>query len=209
MSLIRTIGYDQLDMLKDIIELHCKGVVECDLTYGYGGFYKDGVIAPPKYKFDLSPKGEKAIQADARNVPLPDSSVESVMFDPPFVTGSKKSRGIMRDRFGCFKNEKELWTFYYDALKETKRILVKDGIMIFKCQDTVSGGKNWFSHVVVMNMAYEIGMYPKDLFVLLARSRVNSPNMYNNQQHARKFHSYFWVFKNRWSRVDYDNYKTA
>lgn len=204
-ELVTTTGYDQLDMLKDIVELHCDGKVDCDITFGYGGFYEYGKIKLPEYRFDLDPKEDGVVQADSRNIPLPDNSVESVIFDPPFVVGPSSSPGIMRDRFGCYKNVKELWQFYYDTVRETRRILKKNGIMIFKCQDTVSSGKNWFSHVAVMNMAYELEMYPKDLFVLLAKHRLISPNMHN-QQHARKYHSYFWVIKNRSSRVDYESY---
>jgi hypothetical protein len=35
---------------------------------------------------------------------------------------------------------------------------------------------------------------PMDLFILLARHRMNHPK-HTRQLHARKFHSYFWVFK--------------
>lgn len=202
MDLIKTIGYDQEEMLQNILTLHVpNGTIDVDLTYGRGVFYKGGV-EQPKYKFDIEPKFKDVILADARNVPLKSNSVECVMFDPPFVVGPSDSPGIMRDRYGCFMNVYELWTFYYSVLLESKRMLQKDGIMIFKCQDTVSGGKNWFSHIEIMNAALKTGFYPKDLFLLLAKHRVNSPNM-KNQQHARKHHAYFWIFKNRKPRVIY------
>ena len=73
-----------------------------------------------------------------------------------------------------------------------------------KCQDTVSGGKNHFTHVMVMNMALELGFYPKDMFILATNHRINSfGNKWKRQQHARKHHSYFWVFEKKTNRVKY------
>ena len=65
--------------------------------------------------------------------------------------------------------------------------------MIFKCQDTVSSGKNYLSHYFILNMAIGIGFYPKDLFILAASNRIIG-NI-NHQIHARKFHSYFLVLE--------------
>jgi hypothetical protein len=74
-----------------------------------------------------------------------------------------------------------------------------------KCQDTVTGGKQYFSHVMIMNMAMEIGFYPRDLFILFNKVRMNSfGTKWKKQEHARKYHSYFWVFEKRKSRVTYD-----
>jgi hypothetical protein len=92
---------------------------------------------------------------------------------------------------------------YTKELKEYYRVLQENGILIFKCQDTVSGGKNYFSHVWIMNKAYEIGFYPKDLFILISKHRIIS-GKHKNQQHARKFHSYFWVFKKEKSKINYE-----
>ena len=43
-------------------------------------------------------------------------------------------------------------------------------------------------------VAIKLGLYHKDLFVLLAKSRLIGGN-HKNQFHARKFHSYFLVFQ--------------
>ena len=79
-------------------------------------------------------------------------------------------------------------------MEEFYRILEPNGTLIIKCQDTVSSGKNWFSHLYIMNEAERIGFYNKDLFILLAKNRIIGHN-HSNQQHARKFHSYFIVLK--------------
>ncbi len=45
-----------------------------------------------------------------------------------------------------------------------------------------------------MNEASKLGFINKDLFILLAKNRIIGHN-HGNQKHARKFHSYFIVFK--------------
>ena len=74
-----------------------------------------------------------------------------------------------------------------------------------KTQDTVSGGKNHFTHVMVMNMAMEIGFYPRDLIILTSKGRISSFGAkWHRQQHARKYHSYFLVLEKVKPRVGYD-----
>ena len=49
------------------------------------------------------------------------------------------------------------------------------------------------------------GFYPKDLFILHNNVRINSfGTKWTKQEHARKYHSYFWVFEKRKSKVTYD-----
>ena len=50
--------------------------------------------------------------------------------------------------------------------------------------------------------AYNIGFYPKDLFILNVNNRIIS-GKHKNQLHCRKFHSYFWIFEKRKSKVNY------
>ena len=60
----------------------------------------------------------------------------------------------------------ELKSNYYKSLKELYRISDDNGIVVMKCQDQVSGGKNYFTHSMVMSMVNQIGFYTKDLFIL-------------------------------------------
>ena len=208
--IIKSISYDQIEIINNIIKLHIdSGVIDCDPTYSTGVFYKKNKIKDPNLKFDIYPQSDDVIESDSRNLPLDDSSINSIMFDPPFVVSkgpslkkNKKGSNIISSRFSSYESIKELWSYYKESLIEFYRILKDDGVLIFKCQDTVSGGKNYFSHVFVMNKALETGFYPKDLFILNAKSRLISGNM-KNQQHARKFHSYFWVFKKRKVNIPY------
>lgn len=123
------------------------------------------------------------------------------MFDPPFLATTGKSlrsddaSNKINKRFGVFPSETELHQFYVDVLKETHRILKDKGILIFKCRDKVSSGKQYMSHCFIWQEAIKTGYYPKDLFILLAKNRLVADWQVRNQKNARKFHSYFWVFE--------------
>ena len=202
MEMITSINYSQTDIIQNIIQLYIpQGKIDADVTYSKGVFYKNGNIQEPQYKFDINPQTIDTVQADCRNLPLPDNSINSLMFDPPFLATSGKSlstqenNNLILRRFGYYRNEKELHKFYQDALNEFNRVLINNGILIVKCQDKISSGKQYLSHVFIINQAIEQGFYPEDIFILLAKSRIVADWQIKNQKHARKFHSYFIVFR--------------
>ena len=100
-------------------------------------------------------------------------SIDSILFDPPFLAATgksleeNKSNNVINKRFGVYPSEKELHQFYIDSMVEAHRILRRGGILIFKCQDKVKNMKQYMSHVFIMNEAVKIGFYPRDLFVLI------------------------------------------
>jgi tRNA G10 N-methylase Trm11 len=183
--------------------------IDCDPTYSKGNFYKNTGISEPQYKFDILPQSEDVVYGDCRNLPLENESIECEMFDPPFLATVGKSlksndnNNCINKRFGVYPSENELHQMYIDTLKESYRILKPNGVLIFKCQDKVSSQKQYMSHVFVMNEAVKAGFYPKDLFILLAKNRIVADWQLKNQQHARKFHSYFWVFEKKNVNVKY------
>ena len=197
-KVISTIGYNEQEIIRDILYLHVDGEnIDCDPTYSIGNFYKNG-LPKPKYKFDKFPQSKEVMEATSDNLPLEDSSIKVIMFDPPFVIGgvtyneADKGSCLIAKRFTQFESFEELKKMYSGSLKEFHRVLQSGGIVIFKCQDCVASSKQYFSHCYVMEEAVNKGFYPKDLFILLARNRINDGR---KQQHARKYHSYFWVFK--------------
>lgn len=207
--MIKSISYSQEEIIKNILELHSKsGRIDCDPTYSKGCFYKDTNIEEPIYKFDINPQIEGVIKANAEELPLSDCSLNTIMFDPPFLatTGRSLSKydnsNVINKRFGVYDNELSLFKFYRNAMKEFYRILKPDGILVFKCQDKVSSGKQYFSHCFIYNIAIETGFYPVDLFVLLSKNRITA-KWQQNQKHARKYHSYFWVLKKCSNKILY------
>jgi len=187
------------------------GHIDCDPTYSCGNFYKDTGIDRPTYCFDIQPQNDGVIQADCRHLPLPNDSIDCMMFDPPFLATTGKSlestdnNNVINRRFGVYPNEFELHEMYVDALHEAHRVLRKNGILIFKCQDKISSTKQYMSHVFIANQAIDAGFYPKDLFVLIANKRLCADWQVKNQKHARKYHCYFWVFEKSNRRIQYLN----
>lgn len=206
-DVIKSISCSQEEIINNIIKLHVpENKIDCDPTFSKGIFYKN--IETPKYIYDIYPQSDKVTYADCRNLPLDSESISSIMFDPPFLATKGKSllegfnNNVINKRFGVYPTEKELHQFYKDSLIEFYRILKPNGILIFKCQDKVSSGKQYLSHVFIINEATKIGYYPKDMFVLLAKNRIIA-DWQRNQKNARKFHSYFIVFEKNDKKIQY------
>ena len=208
--MIKSTSYNQSEIINGILQLHVPShKIDCDCTYSLGNFYRNTHIEEPEYKFDINPQADGVEFADSRNLPLGDCSIECLMFDPPFLATTGKSLAIddgsnkINKRFGVYPNEKELHRFYIDSMREAHRVLAEKGILIFKCQDKVSSGKQYMSHAFIMSEAVKIGFYQKDLFILLAKNRLVADWQVKNQKNARKFHSYFWVFQKSNKSIEY------
>jgi hypothetical protein len=206
---VKSIYNSNYETIKNIMFLYEIEQFDLDCTYSKGSFWKD--LPSPINKSDLYPANDSVIQASSENLPFADGSMNSIMYDPPFVIAgatyksNKEGSSLMAKRFEGYTTYEDLMKNYYLTLKELYRICAKDGFVVMKCQDTVSSGKNHFTHSMIMNMAMELGFYPKDLFILNSNTRVNSfGTKWTRQQHARKYHSYFWVFQKTNPKVKYD-----
>lgn len=200
MEIIKSYSQKQHDILMSILTLHTNGAFEVDLTYGNGSFYRG--ITKPAYRFDIQPLDPDVEMADSGRTPLKDNSVNSVVFDPPFLTYIRQGRehnSIMAKRYGGYWNYEDLESHYKRTLVETHRILEKKGIMVFKCQDIIHNHRMHATHINVVNWATEIGFRLKDIFVLVAPNRINMPSKKGDkprtQKHARIHHSYFLVLE--------------
>lgn len=207
--MIKSISYSDQEIISNILKLNDIEKIDLDPCYSVGNFYKSGKISEPTYKFDINPKFDYVLKHDVRNLPLDNNFLNCVIFDPPFLATTGKSLTVndnsnkINKRFSVFKSEKELFQFYIDSLYEIYRILKEDGILIFKIQDKISSGSQYLSHVFVINEAEKIGFYTKDLYILLAKNRIIANWQKKNQQHCRKFHSYYLVFKKCNKKISY------
>ena len=122
------------------------------------------------------------------------NSIETIGFDPPFMFGThgQTKNNKMNKRFTMFDKYEELVSVYKGALSEFYRTLRRGGIVAFKCQD-YTDSKSTMTHCLVYEWAKEFGFYAKDLFILISNHRIFNPALV--QRHARKFHSYWWVFQ--------------
>ena len=199
MTVIKSVSYDQAEILQSIMKL-CNIERFCvDVTYGNGQFYKK--IPQPIRRFDLDGSLDNVEQASSDNLPLETSSIKSLVFDPPFLTyvkAARKHNSIMAKRFGGYWRYDELEDHYKATIKEAARILEHKGVMVFKCQDVIHNHKMHCTHANVISWAADFFRL-KDLFVLPAKHRMSMPEKdgekKRTQKHARIFHSYFLVLE--------------
>lgn len=210
-NVIKSINYDQHEIIRDIIDLHMGGKgFEIDTTYSVGKFYKDKngneIIKDPERKFDMFPSID-GVEQLTFPLPFEDNSVRSIMFDPPFIIRSKPKTGendnsIIHKRFSGYSNPKELFQSYRQNMEEYYRILEEGGILVIKTQAMISSAKQHFTPEWLVVAGYEMGFYPIDKFELLAKTRILSGHV-KQQQHSRRFSSSFIVFKKCKPKVDY------
>lgn len=216
-NIIRSVSYDQHSILKDIMDLHNDSKpFDVDLTYSIGAFYgafkrrindteeEEYTIPRPKYTFDICPQDEETKKIEPwGNIPLEDGSVKSIVVDLPFVIAPRDSASTKEDkegsnitfkRFSSYYPVNELLNSYKHWMEEAYRILEDDGILIWKCQNTITGGKFLCSEEWSWLCAEAVGFEALDRFTLIAKARLHSGKI-KTQQHARNFSSVFWVFK--------------
>lgn len=200
-EVIKSVYENQKDIIKSIMKLCSINRFDVDVTYGNGMFYKE--IEKPVYCFDLDGNLPNITQCSSDNLPLADNSVNSLMFDPPFlcsVRGKRENNSIMARRFGGYWLYGELEDHYKSTIEEAYRVLSKKGIMVIKCQDIIHNHKLHSTHIKIVS-EWADGLFRlKDLYILPAKSKMgmpNSPGMtkQRTQKHARIFHSYFLVLE--------------
>jgi hypothetical protein len=201
MAALKSFSEDQSYIIKSIMELNNIHVFDADLTYGNGQFWRD--LPRPKYCFDIDPQQENTIQADSCNIPLENETINSAVFDPPFLTYIKQGRehnSIMGKRFSGYWRYDELQAHYTGTLLEAHRILKPKGILVFKCQDIVHNHALHPTHINIMTWAGD-KFRLKDFFILAAKNRMPMPEKKGErkriQKHARIHHSYFMVLERR------------
>lgn len=194
--LIKTISDDQQEILNNIIKLYTPEGIQCDFTHSKGVFYRDNIVKSPQWKFDKFPEQCKGVlPLDDVEKYIENDSLYSCIVDLPFLVTKKEwtKNCKMHQRFNSFDNMKEATEVNKYMLKLSYEKLKKKGIMIMKTQDIYTAGHQiWFSHYV-HEWAEEQGFKVVDKFILTSDVRMLSHGM--NQKCARKYHSYFFVFK--------------
>lgn len=199
-AVVRSTSSDQQEILSAIRELHIEADAFCvDVTYGNGSFWR-GRSDTPRHRFDIDPQVGGVTQACSMDLPLGDSTVGSVVFDPPFLTYVRAGREgngkmVMASRFGGYWRYDELAAHYKGTIAEAARVLRHKGVLVVKCQDIIHNHKMHATHINVVVWAEACGFRLKDLFVLGGGGRLPSPNRAGKQRHARISHSYFLVLK--------------
>jgi tRNA G10 N-methylase Trm11 len=186
------------------------GSTVADITFGNGVFWKG--IDPRLYC--LKPT-DLATGTDCRKLPYRDGSIDSLVFDPPYMHTPGGTAHVGHQNYEQYyrnngatstkKYHEAVLDLYFETATEAWRVLKNGGTFIVKCQDEVCANQQRLTHVEIINHYATLGFCIEDLFVLMRR---NKPGMSRvaKQVHARKNHSYFIVFwkrprKQRWTGV--------
>lgn len=200
-TIIKSVSYDQQEILNWIIKLYIPaGYIECDYTFSIGVMYRDNKVVTPQWRFDKYPKqgmfkeGGVLDLKDADRL-LEDGTLHSSIIDLPFLVTKKKwtKSSKIAERFNSFDNMNEAAEVNKHLLGLAYRKLQNKGILIMKTQDLYTEGKQLWFHRYVEEWAEQVGFKLIDMFILIAQSRMLGNGL--NQRVARKYHSYFFVFK--------------
>jgi len=194
-QVVKSVMNSDRDILIGIKQLYLDNQnFDLDPCYSTGKFYED--LERPFIKMDKTPQDDEVVQNDLMNgIDLADNSIKSIVFDPPFMFGKhgKTDENIMTKRFTMFDSWQDLENMYKKAIVEFYRILIKGGIVAFKCQD-YTDSRTTLTHCFVWQWATEQGFKVEDLFIMVFKGgRVWNSNL--KQLHARKYHSYWLIFK--------------
>ena len=193
-TVIKSVSDNQEEILYNILRLYVKSDrYDCDFTYSIGNFYKN--IPKPNLKFDKYPRVE-GVQPLEEAENIPDGSLNSVVVDLPFIVKNHShitEKSLIINRFECFDTAEELYQANDDMVSLSYRVLAKGGYLIVKTMDTCSyQGQIWTSEYVY-NKAKDVGFEMVDKFILTFPFRYIFYK--GKQRHARKYHSYFLIFR--------------
>ncbi len=173
-----------------------------DMTYGLGTFWKN--IDCSKYdliKNDID-KSRGDVHFDFRNMPYITGFIEEnyfdiIILDPPYASRSSNKNSFVGSLYNNANHNlntvEDVLKFYLDGMKESFRLLKKNGYLMVKCMDEISGGKQKRNHISIWNDALKLGFTDEDLFILVQNKK---PVMrHDHQFHARKNNSFLWVFR--------------
>ncbi len=187
------------------------GSTVADVTYGKGVFWKK----VPEDVYDLL-LTDLSMGVDCCDLPYEDSSIDCVVFDPPYMHTPGGTAHVNHQNFEGYygnnqatsskKYHEAVIDLYFTASREARRVLKDGAIYIVKCQDEVCANRQRLTHIEIINELEANGFVAEDLFIVV---RTSKPGMSRilKQAHARKNHSYFLVFlkpegKKRWSGLD-------
>lgn len=172
-----------------------EGARIADVTYGKGVFWKHVHLD----RFDFNPSDILTcpdFPFDFRDLPYKDKDFDCVVLDPPYchnpgqliVDANYKNAETTKGMY-----HKDIIELYAAGMAEAYRILRVGGTLWVKCKDEIESSIQRWSHIELYEIALRLKFYAKDLFVLTQKSRPCI--QHKKQQHARKNHSYLWVFK--------------
>jgi hypothetical protein len=181
------------EVFANILELHVpEGSIVADVTWGKGVFWQN--VLKDKYKLLAT---DISTGVDCRKLPYQNQSIDCVVLDPPYMEGFYRKEASQKAGSGTHYSFSDAYSNGNEINEDTENTGTKKWHAavtdIYFKAGKVSAGKQWLTHVEIINEYEKNGYYTKDLFVVM---RTNKPSVsrLKKQVHARKNHSYFLVF---------------
>ena len=205
MSEIGTVVHgNNADLIAHVARLYApEGTRIADLTYGKGVFWrKTPHLHSTLVGSDILTVPDRAW--DFRDTPHDDESFDVAVLDPPYI--HSPGRHVTDSRYRNAETtkamlHKDIRHLYCAGMREALRIVRSDGGQIWvKCKDQVQSGLQRWAHCEMLADALSLGLIGRDLFVLVPSSTTPG-GRWDVQHHARKRHSYLWVFERPQNRL--------
>src|SRR6516162_3506546 len=208
------------DLLVDVARLYIPdGALVADITWGTGVFWrKTARTRFTLFGSDIDPSRIRVaagtdnpqfalltlpapifLVADCTHLPYREQSLDVVVVDPPYVHTPGAQFDTMAYNNATTKgmyHREILRDLYCRAILEAARALKPGGLLLVKGKDEVESGRQRWSRDELPRAARRCGFTDQDMFVYEAQT--GFPMRHGEgqapQQHARKNHSYLFVF---------------
>ncbi len=211
MTVYSTYHGTNADLLAQVMRLYVEdGERVADVTYGKDVFWREcdltrfrlfvsDLLPPPVPEQDdlFVRQPYERVAADLRALPYRTSCFDVVILDPPYI--HNPGQHVTDKRYnnasttGGMYHADILRELYARGIQEAYRVLRPGGRLFVKGKDEIESGEQCWSHRELHDAAIRCGFQAKDLFILHAQATTSSER-WERQLHARKNHSYLWVF---------------
>jgi hypothetical protein len=193
------------DLIRNVARLYYipDNAIVADVTFGHGVFWKK--LGRTRFRLIGSDKrimpGISLVADIRQGLPYADSSIDVFVLDPPYVHTGPNGH-YLDHRYGgaattANHSHADILDLYGKGMVEARRVLRRGGYLWVKTQDEIESGRQQWTHIEIYEIAKELGFKRRDLFVLVPRPI--KTKRWRKQHHARKTHSYLWVFEQRGS----------
>lgn len=181
-----------------------------DVTYNRGVMWKGTPYTPHRADISREFSPDADTISDCRDMPFPADSWDVIVFDPPHLpsaVASANSSGIERRQYGLdtsgdYRQGDNIDPLFRPFLREAKRVLTQDGIVLAKLADFVHNHKYQWSHVAFIQAAIAEGMTPCDVVIKADPTAGNlKSSKWQHVHHLRRGHAY-WIVIRRDARCE-------